>query len=170
MTLIVEDGSNVAGSESYESVTNADTYHSNRGNTAWAALATPAKEQALRKATDYMGQAYRTRWAGYRTHSTQSLDWPRSLVEIKDTNYIGTYVDQDSVPDEIKKACCELALMSLDGSLAPNVERETASESVGEISVSYFQGSTQHTVYRAIDLMIKPYLRNSGSGIDIVRA
>lgn len=170
MALIVENGSNVAGAESYESVTNADTYHSNRGNTAWAALATPAKEQSLRKATDYLGQAYRPRWAGYRTHSTQVLDWPRSLVEIKDVNYIGTYVNQDSVPDEVKKACCVLALMSLDGSLAPNVERETASESVGEISVSYFQGSTLHTVYRAIDLMLKPYLRNNGSGIEIVRA
>lgn len=114
MSLIVEDGSNVAGAESLASVAYTDTYHSNRGNTAWAVLATAAKEQALRKATDYMTQAYRTRWAGYRTHSTQSLDWPRSLVEIKDVNYIGTYVDQYSVPDEVKKACCELALMSLD--------------------------------------------------------
>ena len=170
MALITEDGSNVAGAESLASVAYADTYHSNRGNTAWAALGTPAKEQALRKATDYMGQAYRTRWAGYRTHSTQVLDWPRSLVEIKDVNYIGIYVDQDSVPDEVKKTCCELALMSLDGPLAPNVERETASESVGDISVSYFQGSTQNTVYRAIDLMLKPYLRNNGSGIEIIRA
>lgn len=170
MALIVEDGSNVAAAESLASVAYADTYHSNRGNTDWAALGTPAKEQALRKATDYMGQAYRTRWAGYRTHTTQSLDWPRALVQIKDVNCIGVYVNQDSIPEEIKKACCELALMSLDGSLAPNVERETASESVGDISVSYFQGSTQHTVYRAIDLMLKPYLRNNGSGIEIIRA
>lgn len=170
MALLVEDGSNVAGAESLASVAYADTYHSNRGNTAWAALATAAKEQALRKSTDYMGQKYRLLWAGYRTNTDQPLDWPRSLVEIKDVNYIGTYVDQDSVPDEIKKACCELALMSLNGSLAPNVERETASEKVGEISVSYFQGSTLHTVYRAIDLMLKPYLRNNGSGIEIVRA
>lgn len=170
MTLIVEDGSNVAGAESYESVASADTYHANRGNAAWAALTTTAKEQALRKATDYMTQAYRLRWDGCRTNSTQALDWPRSLVEIKDTNYIGSYVDQNTIPIEIKKACCELASMSLDGDLAPNIERETASESVGSISVSYFQGSTQHTVYRAIDLILKPYLRNNGSGLEIVRA
>lgn len=170
MALIVEDGSNVAGAESYESVTNADTYHSNRGNAAWAALANPAKEQALRKATDYMTQAYRLRWAGYRTHSTQALDWPRGWVPIKDTNYLGVYVDPNTIPNEIKAVCCELALMSLDGDLAPNIERETASESVGSISVSYFQGSIQHTVYRAVDLALKPFLRNNGSGIEIVRA
>lgn len=170
MTLIVEDGSNVSGAESYESVSGADLYHSNRGNTTWAALVTAAKEQALRKATDYMTQAYRTRWVGYRTHTNQSLDWPRSLVEIKDVNYIGSYVNKDSIPDEIKKACCELALMTLDGDLAPNIERETASEAIGSISVSYFQGSTQHTVYRAIDLSLKHLLINNGTGISVFRA
>lgn len=170
MALIVEDGSNVAGAESYESVANADTHHSNRGNTAWAALTTTAKEQALRKATDYMTQAYRDRWAGYRTNTGQSLDWPRALVEIKDVNYIGSYVDQDSIPSEVKKACCELALMSLDGDLAPNLERETASESIATISVSYFQGSKQYTVYRAIDMMLKPLLRNGGAGVAIIRS
>ena len=170
MALIVEDGSNVPGAESYASVIYADAYHAARGKTDWAELTTERKEQALRRSTDYMIQFYRPRWEGYRTNTGQALDWPRSLVEIKDTNYIGSYIDTNSVPDEIKRACCELALISISGSLAPNIERETASESIDGISVSYFQGSRQYTVYRAIDMILKPFLRHDGTRLEVVRA
>ena len=77
-----------ASAESYASVLEADTYHSNRGNIAWTALATPAKEQALRKATDYLTQIYRERWKGYRVDNTQALDWPRLNVGINDGGII----------------------------------------------------------------------------------
>ena len=81
MSLIVEDGTGRADAESYASVSVADAYHTARGNTAWAALATTAlKEAALRKATDYLGQTYGLRWKGYRMTTTQALDWPRELV------------------------------------------------------------------------------------------
>ena len=43
MSLIVEDGTGLAGAESYVSVTDADTYHDKRGNTAWATLTTAQK-------------------------------------------------------------------------------------------------------------------------------
>ena len=73
MALIVEDGSIVTGAESYISVADASTYHSNRGNTAWASLSTDAiREQCLRKATDFMRQAYRSRWQGYRVNEDQA--------------------------------------------------------------------------------------------------
>ena len=52
MSLVVEDGTGKADAESYISVADADTYHSNRGNTDWAALTTTEKEQLLRGATD----------------------------------------------------------------------------------------------------------------------
>ena len=84
MSLNVETGTGASNSESYASVTNADTYHSNRGNSLWATLTTPEKEQALRRATDYMEQVYRKRWKGVRVNATQALSFPREWVERED--------------------------------------------------------------------------------------
>jgi hypothetical protein len=58
VALIVEDGSIVAGAESYASVAYADIYFANRpsnpNSIVWAALTVPQKEGALREATDHM--------------------------------------------------------------------------------------------------------------------
>lgn len=43
---------------SYASVAAADTFHQDRGNTAWAALTNTAKEQALVRASDYIAANY----------------------------------------------------------------------------------------------------------------
>ena len=60
MTLIVEDGASRADAESLASVEQADLHHSSRGNARWASLTVMEKEQALRRATDYVGQMYGT--------------------------------------------------------------------------------------------------------------
>jgi hypothetical protein len=54
MALITETGAGLANAESLISVADADTYHSGVGNTDWAALSVTDKEQALRRATQYM--------------------------------------------------------------------------------------------------------------------
>lgn len=167
MSLIVEDGSGMTTAESLCSVAYATTYHSARGNAAWALLSNAAMEQSLRKATDYMQQAYRTRWKGDRVYpSTQALDWPRYDVWV-DTYH---YIENNVVPNDIQAACAELALKSSSESLAPDIERETSSETVGSLSVSYFQGSAQYKQFRVIDLILKPYLAGGGSTIKAVRA
>lgn len=168
MALIVETGSNVVGAESYLSVSDADTYHANRGNAAWAALTTTETEQALRKATDYM-QTYRKRWKGYRSYATQPLDWPRRTILIDDS-VLNSWIPYDSIPTEIKNACAELALRAAAGELAPDLERAVASETVGPISTTYVQGAPQYTQYRAIDMMLRPLLKNGGNGVSLVRA
>lgn len=78
MALIVEDGTGLAAAEAYASVAEADTYHTARGREAtWTDLDADVKERALRLATDYMQQAYRSLWAGTRKTTAQALDWPR---------------------------------------------------------------------------------------------
>jgi hypothetical protein len=162
MALIVEDGSQVAGAESYISTTAASTYHSNRGNSAWALLTTGQMEEALRRATDYMVQAYRGAWKGFRVSSSQALDWPRANVAITDGPY-GTAVALTVVPQEVKNACAEFALRAASGVLAADLEQQTLSESVGALSVTYDKSSPQYARYRAIDMMLQPYL--SGGGV-----
>ena len=158
-----------ASAESYASVLEADTYHSNRGNTAWTALATPAKEQALRKATDYLTQIYRERWKGYRVNNTQALDWPRLNAGINDGGIIN-FVPQDHIPIELKNACCELALKSTAEDLNPDIEREIISESIDGLSVDYAPGSKQSKTFTAVDMMLRPLLKTYGSTISLMRS
>ena len=163
MSLICEDGSGKSDSESYISVADASNYHTVRGNTAWAALTTDAlREAALRKATDFMRQAYRSRWQGYKVNEDQALDWPRYYVEVE-----GYAVDSDIVPTEVKNACAELALKASAAELNPDLTQGVLSEQVGSISVTYDKASPQFTRYRAIDAIISPYLKAGGGGISM---
>lgn len=174
MALIVEDGTGLANAESYASVAETDTYHSDRGEVDWAALTTAEKEQALRRATDFMVQSYRQRWLGYRRTSTQRLDWPRSDVPINDgPGGYGTwpyYVSDTIVPAEVKSACAELALRAAAGPLLTDTGRETVSESVGELSVTYRAGAARQTGYESVERALRPYLRSGPSTIAIGRA
>lgn len=170
MALIVEDGSGVAGAESYCTVVYATAYHANRGNAAWAALASDTiREQSLRKATDYLTQIFNGRWKGYKTHTDQPLDWPRQNVYREDSGF-KIYVDSETIPVELKNACCELALKSTTEDLNPDIERQTASESIGSLSVSYVPGSRQTKQYKVIDMILRPLLKNDGAGIQLVRS
>jgi len=160
MALEVEDGTGKSTAESYISVADASNYHTVRGNTAWAALATDAlREAALRKATDFMRQVYRSRWQGYKVNEDQALDWPRYDVEVE-----GYAIDSDIVPTEIKNACAELALRASAADLNPDLTQGVAREKVGQIEVEYDKASPQFTRYRAIDALLSPYLKAGGGG------
>lgn len=167
MALTVETGVGLSTADSYISVADADTYHSSRGNVAWDDLdATDDKEPALRRATDYMVQVYRTRWKGVRMQADQALDWPRSGVYSEPFMYGGIgeqpyLVDDDIVPTEVARACAKLALKAASAELAPDLERATKREKVGPLEVEYMDGQVQYKRYREIDDMLKPYLASS---------
>jgi len=166
MALEVEDGTGKATAESFISVTDASTYHTARGNAAWAALASDAvREQCLRKATDYMEQVYRSRWQGCRVSETQALSWPRYSVVVE-----GYLVDDASVPDAVKRACAELALKASSADLAPDLTQGVVREQIGPIAVEYDKNSPQATRYRAIDAMLAPFLTSGGGcSVKLVR-
>ena len=180
MALIVETGQGGSDSESYISVADASTFHTNRGNTAWAALASDTvREQCLRRATEYMIAEYRLRWKGVRGSTTQALDWPRGLVERPDYSYTGSngyttisgdyYFPADEVPVEVQRACAELALKASVSALAPDVGRVTTREKVDVIEIEYAVGSVPYVRYRAIDNMLAPFLNGRAGAVTVVR-
>lgn len=129
MPLTVEDGTGLATADSYASRAEADAYHAARGNAAWAAASTAARDAALRRATQYLDTRYR--WVGNRLTLTQALEWPRYFVP-----RLGYPSGWPQVP--VVQACMELALRALDGELMADDEgRDVLSESVGPISVTY---------------------------------
>lgn len=167
MALEVEDGTGKANAESYISVADADTRRSNLGGDAgWTAASTAEKEAALRKSTEYMLQAYRDRWQGYRQVTEQALDWPRNSVVVDEF----VVVDSDVVPAEVKNACADLALKAISESLAPDLERAVVRERVGPIETEYDRASPQSKRFRAIDMMLAPYLTGGGANMRLVRA
>lgn len=168
MSLIVEDGSNVTGAESYISVADADAYHVKRGNTSWGTLTAEAKEVLLRKSTDYMVQTYRTQWAGARKYDDQALDWPRYDVPKFDSpsgyGVYPAYYDDTIVPGEVKVACAELAFKAIGTDLAPDLDRLTKREKVGTLEVEYDNAvGVPYKRYRAIDNLLRPMLIALGS-------
>ena len=174
MSLIVENGTIVAGAESYISVADADTYFTNRGNATWAALTTEVKEQLLRKSTDYLVQAYRTKWSGYRVSAEQTLDWPRNFViredfqaaQLNGFQMIGGnyYYANNIVPTEVKTACAEMAVKANSGDLSPDLSRKTTREKVDSLEVEYSEYGVEYVRYRAIDNLLAPFIDGGGSG------
>lgn len=168
MALTVEDGSVVSGAESYISVADADTYHSNLGNTAWDALTTAQKEQSLRKATNYMLGRYGNDWLGYRVGSTQLLDWPRKFVPLPDLLSV-EYISDSVVPDAVKNACASLALRASSETLLPDEEQAVVREKVDVIETQYSEHSPTRKRYTEVDLMLKSFLSGSTGALKIVR-
>lgn len=170
MALIVEDGTGKVDAESFASVAEADTYHLNRGNAAWAALpSATVKEQCLRRATDYMQQMYRERWEGWRKTVAQALEWPRSGA-ISDANYpYPIYVADNIVPPQVKNACVELALKANSGALVADLDRAKSHVKVGEIEVTYDPQSTETKRYPTVEAYLMPLLRGNGNSVRLVR-
>lgn len=161
MALIVAPAT---GAESYISVANADAYHVARGNAAWALLSPEAKEQALRKATDYMGR-YSGRWKGERLNAGQVLDWPRAGVVVD-----GYEINWETVPAAIANACALLALKASAGDIAPDLGPQKQSVKVGPIETTYAAGTRQATRYQSAETLLAPYLLGSAGQVRVVRA
>lgn len=158
MALIVETGSGSSDSESYASVSDALTYHANRGNATWATIPTTQQEQALRRATDFLEQRYNLAWQGYRSSSTQALAWPRNSVMVN-----GYVIGSALIPQILINATCEVALKAAAGELDADLERGVLREKVGALEVEYDKNSPERKRYVAVENILKPLFANSSS-------
>ncbi|MCY0910841.1 DnaT-like ssDNA-binding protein [Massilia antarctica] len=170
MGLIVEDGTGLAGAESYASVAAADARCASLGLAAWAALAESAKEVALRKAAIFMA-TYRTRWAGRRMYQHQALDWPRYGVVVDGFSVLST-----TVPADVVHACIDLAVRSGNGEeLLPDLDTGSnviKKDKTGPLETEYFQNTTDvRERFVAVDALLAPYLGTAGgsNSIKLVR-
>ena len=121
------------------------------------------KDAALRAATEYLQSVYGTRWDGMRTFNAQALDWPRIGVPRPD-DASGEWAS-NIVPVAVKRACMELAIRwSPTAPLLTDLGRETLSERVDVIAVTYAPGASRQTQYAAVAAMLRPFLRGGASG------
>jgi hypothetical protein len=139
----------VVGANAYVSLPDADAYFAARANPTWAAATDAAKEAGIVKATAYMDASYV--WKGVIASDTQALGWPRLNVWDAQGRNVANII-----PQGVKDACCELALLSFDGDLVSmqvGVGRVT-SERVGQVAVTY-EGGADSQGYMYANLLLR---------------
>ena len=118
------------------------------------------KEAALIRASFALDGMYGSKWPGYKSYSTQALDWPR------DQAYDIDGYDLDSVPAGVVNALYEAALLELTtaGVLTTSLDRGGAiqQEVVGPLSTTYFSGASTTTKYRVVSQYLARIIPTNG--------
>lgn len=157
MALVVEDGSNVSGANTYVSDAEYQSYSSQRGLTIGVDAA--AREAELIRAMDYI-ESFRAKYKGIKSNLSQKLQWPRSNV------VIDSYpINSNEIPEELKRAQMEAAIAENSISLMTTANSQNVqSQSVGSLSISYYSGGAYESKQLdAVDAYLKPLL-NIGNG------
>lgn len=175
MALVIENGTCVAGANSYVDIPTADTYHSDRGNAAWGAASDQQKTAALLAATAYIDGRYRMRWKGARVQPVfQPLEWPRLAVNMQSAvmgtaftghNYYSNYLS-NKVPPEVVYATCEAALRALTAPLAADIQPQDrlVREKLGPIE-SEWKPNDFTVTYQVIDQLLARFLKGQGDAM-----
>lgn len=117
MSLIIEDGTGVAGADSYASLANMTTYCTNFGYTA--PPTSPLQEAFLRRAAIAMELIH---WLGSKTTSTDSLAWPRANVIRRDMAVTDSPLPSNAIPIGVVNGQIQLALELYTLSVTPGIE------------------------------------------------
>jgi hypothetical protein len=121
----------VVGTNSYLTVSEADSYFADRLNAAeWTVATTGDKEKALIMAAR---QIDRLSFMGSITSTSQSMAWPRTGVADRE----GRPVSSTVVPQEVKDAQAETALSLLRGELTDGGDRGIQRVKAGSVEVEY---------------------------------
>lgn len=161
MALTVEDGSIVAGADSYISLATADAYWTEHGSpTSWTDATDAEKEAALRYATQWVDGKFS--WKGNVKDNEQVLDWPRYNVYDDE----GRLVSADSIPEKVQEATAEMANNHIDAAVNVALARggATTRETVGPITVEYLDWANPETDYPYVKRLLQPYAGSGGVG------
>lgn len=160
MSMVVENGTGLSNSNSYVSEAEADAYVLLRLVPDWANLTVERKEASLVAATDYIEATYRQAFKGHRMGQTQALSWPR-----EDAYVDGFEVARNIVPDGVKKAAIELAILHSQGVplLPDSITRGIKREKVDVLEVEYQDGALPMAQFPLPSRLLQPYLEGSSS-------
>lgn len=153
MALVIEDGTRPANATSYTTVAEYNAFLDAR-YIARVAISDAQAEAYILRAMDY----FETKeFNGSKASESQSLQWPRNGIVID-----GWAKDGDEIPQEVKNSIMELGYGFEQGYGASDpVSRETLSESVGSLSVTYKAGSADRTLTPAATNAMRKLVRNS---------
>lgn len=172
MSLIVEDGSNVAGANSYNSVSELKAYAKLRGVDLSSFDNATISGWAI-DAMDWI-ESYRNQFKGIKTYEDQSLQWPRKSDPLWGSLFIqidGINVPSDSLPKELKSLHAQLVIERSKGTvLFPTSvpDSRVKLQKVGPITTEYQLDGTTPTM-PAVDALLSVLIENSGFGLTVIR-
>lgn len=155
-----------AGTDTYATMAEANTFNANFGNTAWASLEDANKEIYLRKATAYLDQVYKFKGDIYS--DAQALAWPRT--EFADPH--GRVITGGVIPQAVKNAAAHAAYVLSQGvELLDTLDRggQVAREKVGSLEVEYFASASGQKVFPQISAHLMGLTVGSGISKQAVR-
>lgn len=157
MVLTVEDGTGLPGANAYVSLSEANTYFSERNNTVWAGKTNPEKEAAILYATSFLDAQFY--WLGHIKYTEQALGWPCILVYDRE----GRSIDTTSVPRKVKNAACELALEALDKPLSPSLARggDVKRQKVASLEIEYFDRASSQRTFPVVRQILAGLFKDS---------
>jgi hypothetical protein len=167
MALTIEDGSGVAGANSYATVAEARAYALARG------LSLPAGDSDVEKALVLACDKIETyKFKGRKTDEANALEWPRAGV------YVGSSEIEfanDEIPDRLKSAQCQFAAESAAGTnLQPTgTGREVIRTKVDVLETEYApRGSGSVTPqFNKAEALLAALLASGGAfGLTVTRA
>ena len=155
--LIIEDGSIVAGANSFTTDAELTAYALARGYTLPATEAERDTLQIL--AVDYIFSV-ESKFQGCRVSAAQELPFPRTGVY----SY-GFIVPSDSIPQSLKNAQMELAVQVNSSPLIINgTVQNISKEKVDVLEVEYFSGGNWSQVRTdSADTYLKPLYANNNN-------
>jgi hypothetical protein len=158
MSLVIEDGTEVASAQSYVTAAEVTAYATQRG-IVLPSVADAAVEILIHKAMDLV-ESLESRFQGARVTDTQVLSWPRKEVSVN-----GFPVPETTIPALLKKALCQLATDAASIDLMPNGDgKEVIEEKVDVLSTKYAErGVTAPQPHlTAFYAIVDPLLRSGG--------
>lgn len=139
VVLIVEDGSIVAGANTFVTVEEYKAYAVQRG---WPLPPSDLEiARAILSAADFI-RSLEPKFAGYRVSNEQTMPFPRKGVAVPGRP--GWYYDEDEIPSLLKEAQIELAgIVASGGRLYPSASslKAVKRKKIGPIETEYFEGS-----------------------------
>jgi hypothetical protein len=170
IAIIVEDGTNVIGANSWVSVDDYISYAASRGVTVTGDADVLASQ--LLQAVDYIN-TYRDRFKGAKTYITQTMQWPRQYVTIDNADW-----PKDVIPPELIAAQCQLGMALFAGiTFNANVAAglPVIMEKVDVIETQYASPSAvagfswQEASLPVVDGLLAPLLRGSAMFLRNIR-
>jgi hypothetical protein len=160
LTLVIEDGSQVVGANSYADLTTVRSFATKRGKTL---PATDAEVEVLViKAMDYV-ESFTDRFRGNRVSATQVLSWPRECVSL-----FGFEVAIDEIPSQLVSALCQAVIdANASGDLLPTVATGgmIVEDTVGPITTRYSDkfGTRDLPTYTFTNSLLRPLFKGGGA-------
>ena len=138
--MIVEDGTGLADSNSYTSVSDLKAYWDNMGYD-YSTLSDDEISILLIRGTRIIDGEYGNKYPGVRNSVDQALGWPRASAEYLDGYSISSAV----VPLEIIWATCETAYVLNKGS---DLQPVNDKNNIAQYSVAVEGAVTESTTYK----------------------